>query len=155
MSEDKSMLPILMVDDDKDDRFLTEKALRANRVINPIRFLEDGEEMLEYLQRKGKFLSPGSAPKPCFILLDLNMPKMDGRQALEILKADPELRRIPVVILTTSQAEEDIIRSYNLGANSFITKPINFDRLVELMASLKEYWLEIVELPTAATEPGH
>ncbi len=148
MEAKKEALPILMVDDDRDDRLLTEKALRRNRVINPILFLQDGEELMDYLQRKGKFTAPGAAPKPCFILLDLNMPRMDGRRALEIIKADPDLRRIPVVILTTSQAEEDIVRSYNLGANSFITKPVNFDNLVNLMESLKHYWLEIVELPS-------
>jgi CheY-like chemotaxis protein len=136
-----------MVDDDKDDRMMTEKALRKNRVINPMLFLEDGEELMDYLRRKGKFSAPGGAPTPCFILLDLNMPKMDGRKALELLKADPAFRSIPVVILTTSQAEEDIVKSYNLGANSFITKPVNFENLVTLMESLKHYWLEIVELP--------
>jgi CheY-like chemotaxis protein len=147
MAEKKTALPILMVDDDKDDRFLTEKALRANLVVNPILFLDDGEQLLDYLHHKGDFGAPGAAPKPCFILLDLNMPRMDGRKALEIIKADPEFRKIPVVILTTSQAEEDVVRTYNLGANSFITKPIDFDSLVNLMSSLKHYWLEIVELP--------
>ena len=149
MSENKNILPILMVDDDKDDRFLTEKALQANRVINPVRFLENGEELLDYLHRRGKYSSPQDAPTPCFILLDLNMPKMDGRKALGILKSDPELRKIPVVILTTSKAEEDILKTYDLGANSFITKPIDFNNLVNLMGSLKRYWLEIVELPPA------
>lgn len=147
MSVNKNILPILMVDDDKDDRFLTEKALQANRVINPVRFVEDGEELLDYLHRRGKYASPEDSPIPCFILLDLNMPKMDGRKALGILKSDPELRKIPVVILTTSKAEEDILKTYNLGANSFITKPIDFNNLVAMMGSLKRYWLEIVELP--------
>lgn len=147
MEEKKNALPILMVDDDQDDRLLTEKALRTNRVINPIVFLEDGEELVDYLRRQGKYSGAGQAPKPCFILLDLNMPKMDGRKALGIIKADPALRKIPVVILTTSQAEEDIMKSYNLGANSFISKPIDFESLVNLMDSLKQYWLEIVELP--------
>ena len=152
MAADKGIFPILMVDDDKDDRMMTEKALRKNRVINPIRFLEDGEELMDYLQRRGRFFAPESSPQPCFILLDLNMPKMDGRKALGIIKADPVLKKIPVVILTTSQAEEDIVRSYNLGANSFITKPVNFEALVLLMESLKHYWLEIVELPP---DDGH
>lgn len=142
----KGVLPILMVDDDKDDQFLTQKALQENRVLNPVVPLVNGEELVDYLQHRGRF-STEPSPTPCFILLDLNMPKMDGRKALEIIKADPKLRKIPVVILTTSKAEEDIIRSYNLGANSFITKPILFESLVGLMASLKQYWLEIVELP--------
>jgi len=139
--------PILMVDDDADDRMMTEKALRKNRVINPVLFLQDGEELMEYLKRKGRFSDPQISPRPCFILLDLNMPKMDGRKALLFVKADPELKKIPVVVLSTSSAEEDILRSYNLGANSFITKPVNFDGLVTTMESLKNYWLEIVELP--------
>ncbi len=147
MEQTTGVLPILMVDDDADDRIMTEKALRKNRVINPILFLSDGEELLDYLKRKGRFAEPGAAPKPCFILLDLNMPKMDGRKALLFVKSDPELKKIPVVVLSTSSAEEDILRSYNLGANSFITKPVNFDGLVAMMESLKNYWLEIVELP--------
>ncbi len=136
-----------MVDDDKDDRMITEKALRKSRVVNPIIFLVDGEELMDYLKRKGKFSGLGTASRPCFILLDLNMPKMDGRKVLLFIKADPDLKNIPVVVLTTSKAEEDIVRSYNLGANSFITKPVNFEGLVSLMESLKNYWLEIVELP--------
>ncbi len=148
MVKDKGILPILMVDDDEDDRMMTEKALRKNRVINPIQFLSDGEELLDYIKRKGKFSDPGASPRPCFVLLDLNMPRMDGRKALLFLKADPELKKIPVVVLSTSSAEEDILRSYNLGANSFITKPVTFDGLVSTMESLKNYWLEIVELPT-------
>lgn len=148
MTHNKNSSPILMVDDDKDDRMMTEKALIKNRVINPIRFLNDGEELMDYLLRRGPYANADSAPRPCFILLDLNMPRMDGRKALELVKADPDLRNIPVVILTTSSAEEDIVRSYNLGANSFITKPITFDALVSTMESLKNYWLEIVELPS-------
>ncbi len=147
MSPKDSALPILMVDDDKDDRLMAERALRKNRVLNPILFLEDGEELVNYLRRQGKYTDPKSSPTPCFILLDLNMPRMDGRRALEIIKADPQFKRIPVVVLTTSQAEEDIVRSYNTGANSFITKPVSFESLVGLMETLKNYWLEIVDLP--------
>lgn len=141
------MLPILMVDDDKDDRLITERALRKNRVINPIIFLEDGEELMSYLHREGKFSNRESSPVPCFILLDLNMPRMDGRKALEAVKKDPAFKKIPIVVFTTSKAEEDIIRSYDVGANSYITKPVNFEGLVATMESLKSYWLEIVELP--------
>lgn len=147
MSQKENMLPIIMVDDDKDDRMMTERALRKNRVINPVLFLEDGEELVDYLKRQGKYADPKSSPWPCFILLDLNMPRMDGRRALEIIKADPEFKKIPVVVLTTSKAEEDIVRSYDTGANSFITKPVSFDGLVAIMATLKNYWLEIVDLP--------
>ena len=138
---------ILMADDDADDRMLTKDALEESRVLNELRFVEDGEELMEYLTRKGKYANPDDSPRPGLILLDLNMPKKDGREALKEIKSDPNLRRIPVVIMTTSKAEEDIFRSYDFGASSFITKPVTFDRLVELMRTLGEYWVEFVELP--------
>ena len=138
---------ILMADDDADDRMLTHDALEESRVLNELRFVEDGEELMDYLTRKGKYSNPDDSPRPGLILLDLNMPKKDGREALKEIKSDPNLRRIPVVIMTTSKAEEDIFRSYDFGASSFITKPVTFDRLVELMRTLGEYWVEFVELP--------
>lgn len=138
---------ILMADDDADDRMLTRDALEESRVLNELRFVEDGEELMEYLTRKGKYSNAEDSPRPGLILLDLNMPKKDGREALKEIKSDPNLRRIPVVIMTTSKAEEDIFRSYDFGASSFITKPVTFDRLVELMRTLGEYWVEFVELP--------
>jgi len=138
---------ILMADDDADDRMLTKDALQESRVLNELRFVEDGEELMEYLTRKGKYENADDSPRPGLILLDLNMPKKDGREALKEIKSDPNLRRIPVVIMTTSKAEEDIFRSYDFGASSFITKPVTFDRLVELMRTLGEYWVEFVELP--------
>lgn len=138
---------ILMADDDADDRMLTKDALEESRVLNELRFVEDGEELMEYLTRKGKYANIEDSPRPGLILLDLNMPKKDGREALKEIKSDPNLRRIPVVIMTTSKAEEDVFRSYDFGASSFITKPVTFDRLVELMRTLGEYWVEFVELP--------
>lgn len=138
---------ILMADDDADDRMLTRDALEESRVLNELRFVEDGEELMEYLTRKGKYSNVQDSPRPGLILLDLNMPKKDGREALKEIKSDPNLRRIPVVIMTTSKAEEDVFRSYDFGASSFITKPVTFDRLVELMRTLGEYWVEFVELP--------
>ncbi|MDI1241336.1 MAG: response regulator [bacterium] len=138
---------ILMADDDADDRMLTRDALEESRVLNDLRFVEDGEELMEYLTRKGKYADPEDSPRPGLILLDLNMPKKDGREALKEIKADPNLRRIPVVVMTTSKAEEDVFGSYDFGASSFITKPVTFDRLVELMRTLGEYWVEFVELP--------
>jgi CheY-like chemotaxis protein len=137
---------ILMADDDADDRVLTKDALEESRVVNDLRFVEDGEALMDYLKRRGNFSDPESAPRPSLILLDLNMPKKDGREALKEIKADPDLRRIPIVVMTTSQAEEDIFRSYDLGASSFITKPVTFDRLVELMKTMGQYWVEFVEL---------
>ncbi len=133
-----------MADDDADDRMLTKDALEESRVLNDLHFVEDGEELIAFLRREGKH---AEAPRPSLILLDLNMPRKDGREALREIKADAELRRIPVVVMTTSKAEEDIFRSYDLGASSFITKPVTFDRLVELMKTLGQYWVEFVELP--------
>ena len=138
---------ILMADDDADDRLLTQDAMTDARVINDLHFVTDGEELMEYLYRRGRYADAVSAPRPGLILLDLNMPKKDGREALKEIKDDPDLRRIPVVILTTSKAEEDIYRSYDLGANSFITKPVTFEGLIELMRVMGRYWIEFVELP--------
>ena len=138
---------ILMADDDADDRMLTKDALEESRVLNELRFVEDGEELMDYLNQRCKYANPDDAPRPGLILLDLNMPRKDGREALKEIKEDPNLRRIPVVIMTTSKAEEDVFRSYDLGASSFITKPVTFDRLVELMKAVGQYWVEFVELP--------
>jgi len=133
-----------MADDDADDRMLAKEALEESRVLNDFRFVENGEELMDYLYKRGDF---ADAERPGLILLDLNMPKKDGREALKEIKADANLRRIPIVVMTTSKAEEDIYRSYDLGASSFITKPVTFERLVELMRTLGQYWVEIVELP--------
>ena len=145
------MLPksivILMADDDADDRLLAKDALTECRLANDLHFVEDGEELLEYLQRRGKYSSMIDSPRPGLILLDLNMPRKDGREALKEIRADPELRKIPVVVLTTSKADTDIGRIYELGANSFISKPVSFDSLVDVMKILGRYWFEIVELP--------
>jgi two-component system response regulator len=137
-------ITILMAEDDPDDRLLTKDAFAESRLVNGLRFVEDGEELMDYLRRQGKYRG---APRPGLILLDLNMPKMDGREALAEIKSDPTLRRIPVVVLTTSQAEEDILRSYDLGVSGFITKPVTFEGLVKVMQTINMYWLQIVELP--------
>lgn len=139
---------ILVCDDDEDDRKLTEQALRDARVSNRVLFVEDGEQLLDYLYQRGDFSGEtGNAPRPGLILLDLNMPKVDGRDALKMIKGDAALRDIPIVVLTTSRLDEDIVRSYQLGVNSFMTKPVTFSGLVEAMKILSRYWLEIVELP--------
>ena len=135
-----------MADDDPDDRLLSKEALTEARLANSLYFVEDGEELIDYLYQRGKF-SEETAPRPGLILLDLNMPKKDGRQALKEIKADPNLKQIPIVVLTTSKAEEDILKTYELGVNSYITKPVTFDGMVEVMNSLGKYWFEIVELP--------
>lgn len=140
-------ITILLADDDADDRMMAADALAESRLANDLRFVEDGEELMDYLHRRGRYAEPADAPRPGLILLDLNMPRKDGREALTEIKGDPELRKIPVVVLTTSQAEEDIYRTYDLGVNSFITKPVMFESMVAVMKALGKYWFEIVELP--------
>lgn len=147
MNISKNPLVILMAEDDKDDRLLAQEAMLESRVLNELHFVEDGVQLLNYLHGEGSYADRTYYPMPGLILLDLNMPKMDGREALAKIKADKRLRRIPVVILTTSKAEEDMVKGYDLGAASYITKPVTFDALVELMRALGRYWVEFVELP--------
>jgi len=138
---------ILLAEDDPGDQELTRRALEQSRIRNELYIVEDGEEALDYLLRRGKYEDPISSPKPDLMLLDLNMPKMDGKQLLEQMRADPNLRRIPVVALTTSKQENDIIRTYDLGANSYIVKPVDMDQFVNAIKVLKDYWFQIVVLP--------
>lgn len=138
---------ILMADDDDDDFLLTQKALKQSKLLNTLCRVKDGEELLDYLNQRGEFAEGIECPRPGVILLDLNMPRKDGREALKEIKSDPKLRDIPVVVFTTSKAEEDIFKSYQLGVNSFITKPVTFDGLIKVMQTLGRYWFEIVELP--------
>jgi CheY-like chemotaxis protein len=152
MNRPRLPITILLADDDEEDRAMTEEALKESRLANDLRFAADGEELIDYLHQRGQFANPSDTPTPGLILLDLNMPKKDGREALAEIKADPRLRQIPVVVLTTSKAEEDIVRSYDLGVSSFITKPVTFDGLVEAMRVFSHYWFEIVALPP---EPSH
>ncbi len=140
-------ITIVLADDDPDDRLLASEAMEESRLAHPLVTVEDGRQLLDYLQCQGAW-ADREPENPGLILLDLNMPRMDGRQALAEIKADPNLRRIPVVVLTTSRAEEDILRTYELGVNSFITKPVTFEGLVTVMQELGRYWLEVVELPS-------
>jgi CheY-like chemotaxis protein len=140
-------ITILMADDDADDRRLTQEALEEGRLINDVRFVDNGEELMDYLHRRGKFAPPVETPRPGLILLDLNMPRKDGRTVLKEIKSDPELRQIPVIVLTTSKADEDVYKSYDLGVNSYIVKPVTFEALVDILQTLEKYWFEIVELP--------
>lgn len=146
MANDESII-ILMADDDPEDRMLAQEALEEAHLTNILHFVENGEELLQYLRREGKFKKYDDAALPGLILLDLNMPKKDGREALQEIKKDDTFKSIPVVVLTTSQAEADIIKTYDLGVNSFITKPVTFDGLVEVMRALGNYWFNIVTLP--------
>ena len=138
---------ILVADDDPDDRQLTREAFEEAKLANDLRFVEDGIELMDYLQRRGKYADPLVSPRPGIILLDLNMPRKDGREALAEMKADPRLKTIRVIIMTTSKAEEDILKTYDLSATSYITKPVSFEGLVDVVRTLGKYWLEIVELP--------
>lgn len=140
-------ITILMADDDPEDRMLARDALAESRLANDLREVEDGEQLLHYLRREGPYADPAVSPTPGIILVDLNMPRLNGREAIAEIKRDPQLRNIPIVVLTTSSAEEDIVRSYHLGVNSYITKPVTFGGLVKVMQSFSEYWLQIVELP--------
>ena len=140
-------ITILLADDSEDDRLMTREALQESFVINELREVQDGEELMEYLQRRGQWSEPHSAPRPGLILLDLHMPRKSGLEALKEIKADAALRRIPVVVLTTSDDQLDILRSYDLGVSSFISKPVTFAGLVEIMKTFGRYWIEIVAIP--------
>lgn len=145
--KEKSMLEIVIADDDVDDRMLIEDAFVESRLRNPITFVENGEELMDRLTCQGKYADRHINDQPGLILLDLNMPRMDGREALMRIKKDERLRRIPVVVLTTSKAEEDVFKTYDLGVSSFISKPVSFDGLVDVVKTLNHYWIEIVQLP--------
>lgn len=141
---------ILLVEDDPGDRRLTIRALARGKLRNEIHIAEDGEEALNYLFRRGKYSDPASSPRPDLVLLDLNLPKIDGRDVLAEIRACPELRHLLVVVLTTSKQEEDILKTYDLGVNSYITKPVTFDRFVEVVQVLQDYWFQVVLLPGGA-----
>ena len=145
---------ILLADDDEEDRSMTISALRERRVANEIRCVADGEELADYLFHRGNYSNPNDAPTPGLILLDLNMPRKDGREALAEIKADAALRVIPVIVLTTSKAEEDILRSYDLHANAYVTKPVDFNRFIEVVRQIDEFFVTVVKLPTHRPAPG-
>ena len=144
---------ILVADDDADDRLMIEEAFDECRLADEIHFVENGEELIQYLRREGRFRHLSGHPFPKVVLLDLNMPRKDGREALREIKADPELCRIPIVVLTTSHAEEDIVGTYHLGVSSFITKPGTFEGLANALKILSRYWIEIVSLPPECCNP--
>lgn len=147
MDAQNQPIVILIADDDEEDRQMIHDALHESRLANLINQVVDGEDLMDYLHQRGVHASPAKAPRPGLILLDLNMPRKDGREALKEIKEDPDLRRIPVVVLTTSKAEEDIFRTYDLGVSSFIVKPVSFIGLVDIMKTVGRYWFQIVELP--------
>jgi CheY-like chemotaxis protein len=147
MNRSSYPIRIVVADDDADDRMMIKDAFEEAKLGNPVDFVKDGVELMEYLNRQGEYKNLANQPFPGFILLDLNMPRKDGRTALKEIKESADLHRIPIVILTTSKAEEDIIKTYNLGVNSFICKPVSFDGLVEIVKTVGRYWIEIVALP--------
>lgn len=149
-------LTILLADDDEEDRELTSDALKHAHLANEIRFVVDGQDLMDYLRREGPYAdSSVDAPRPGIILLDLNMPKKDGREALAEIKADESLRRIPVVVLTTSSDEEDVFDTYDHGVSGFVTKPVTCAGVVEVMGTWSRYWFEVVQLPNGAVGDGH
>lgn len=146
--EKRQRIHIVMAEDDPDDRMLTRRALKESRLANTLDTVEDGEELMDYLHQRGPYGGDDPPPRPGLILLDLNMPRMDGREALKQIKSDPTLRRIPVIVLTTSEAEQDIIESYDLGVNAYVTKPVTFEGLVDAIRALGGFWFEVVKLPS-------
>lgn len=140
-------ITILIVDDDEEDRMLTADALEECGLAGDLRVVEDGQEALDYLRREGRYGDPTSSPRPNLVLLDLNMPRLDGRAVLDAIKKDPALRRIPVIVFTTSRDEVEVMSTYDRGANSYVTKPVTFAALVQTMKDLGRYWGDVVELP--------
>jgi len=144
-NDGKHSIHIVMAEDDPDDRMLTRRALKKSRLVNTLDTVGDGEALMSYLNQEGEY---AGVDRPGLILLDLNMPRMDGREALQRIKSDANLRRIPVIVLTTSEAEQDILQSYDLGVNAYVTKPVTFDGLVSAIQALGDFWFEIVKLPS-------
>jgi CheY-like chemotaxis protein len=147
MPQPRDHLILLVADDDEDHLLLTQEALVEGHVRHDLRTVGDGEQLLDYLLRRDVYADPAASPQPDLILLDLNMPRKSGYEALQEIKADPALRRIPIVVLTTSRAEEDVLRAYALGASAFITKPVTFERFVDAVATVGRFWLETVQRP--------
>lgn len=147
MNSRNSSITVLVAEDDADDRMLLQEVVDEMRLKNPLHFVKDGQELLNYLRCEGDYADRVYTGLPAILLLDLNLPKIDGREALRIIKNDNKFKQLPIVVLTTSDAEEDIVRSYDLGVNSFISKPVEFYDFVRMMATLTDYWLEFVSLP--------
>jgi CheY-like chemotaxis protein len=152
MSDKKSPPVIVIADDSEADRRLAIMAFKRTAIQNPVVEVEDGEQLMEYLLRRGRYAGLPRSPEPILILLDINMPRKTGLEALAEIRANPDLRGVPIVMLTTSKADEDIVRSYDLGVNSFVTKPVHFEEFVEAIRKLGDFWLRLVELPPGGKE---
>ncbi len=144
MTDQPRTINVLLVEDDPGDVLMTREAFEDNKVANRLAVVSDGVSAMEYLRKQGPY---ADAPTPDLVLLDLNLPRMDGREVLQALKEDEELRRIPVVVLTTSEAEEDVLRSYSLHANAYVTKPVDFDRFIDVVRQIDEFFVSVVRLP--------
>jgi two-component system response regulator len=149
----RESIHILVADDDEDAKFLIREAIVDCGIHGPVSFVSDGQDLIDHLQRTGNYANLAGVPLPDLVLLDLNMPRMDGREALEQIKSDPKLKHIPIVILTTSEDTKDINRSYAAGVNSFISKPDDYDQLIDIFKTLYQYWLKIASLPTGCAGP--
>jgi CheY-like chemotaxis protein len=143
-SEQTEHIEILLAEDNPGDVRLTEKALDSGKILNNLHVVEDGVEAMKFLRQEGAY---ADEPQPDLVLLDLNMPRKDGREVLDDMRADPELRRIPVVVLTSSDAEEDVVRSYELNANAYLTKPVDFDGFVDIVERIEDFWFSVVRMP--------
>ena len=150
--ERTELVNILLVEDDPDDIEIARRAFERGKIANPLYVVRDGEEALEFLQHSGRYADPDDAPRPGLILLDLNLPRLDGREVLKHIKADASLRRIPVVVLTTSSEEADVLGCYDRGANTYITKPVEYDNFLEAVITIGRYWLAIAEIPDDGDE---
>lgn len=146
--ETRETIPVLLVEDDEDDVRLTQRAFSKGRILNKLYVVGDGEEAMEFLKQRGRYVDSSRAPQPGIIMLDLNMPRMSGREVLKKIKGDKDLQHIPIIILTTSDQESDVWECYKSGANTFITKPVEFDKFLDAVVTIGKYWLEIAELPT-------
>ena len=145
--ERRNLVSVLLVEDDPDDIEITKRAFATGKIANPLYVVRDGEEALEFLRHTGRYPDPRRAPRPGLILLDLNLPRLDGRELLRILKSDPALRRIPIVVLTTSDEQTDIRDCYESGANSYIAKPVDFQKFIDAVIVIGKYWLCLAEIP--------
>jgi len=141
---DVKAIDVLLVEDDPGDVLMTREAFKDNKLANRLSVVPDGVDAMAYLRKEGQF---AGSPRPDLVLLDLNLPRMDGREVLAAMKSDPELRRIPVVVLTTSEAEEDVLRSYSLHANAYVTKPVDFHRFIEVVRQIDDFFVSVVRLP--------
>ncbi len=146
------IVPVLLVEDDLEDIEIAERAFKKGRIANPFYTVRDGEEAMEFLRQEGRYSGPVDAPRPGLILLDLNLPRLDGREVLRLIKTDPDLHRIPVVVLTTSSEEADVLGCYDDGANTYVTKPVEFEKFLQAVVTIGEYWLCIAVIPDTTSE---